>query len=281
MPQPRPFINKVEVMKSLANPRKWFNVTESEAEADVYIYDVIGMDWWGDGVDPHAFIKEVDAIDAPKINLHINSPGGYINEGKAIYNFLKRLDKVVWAYIDGLAASTASWIPMAADKIICPANAEIMIHDPWGCICGGADDMRATAKTLDMEKEAIIGIYQARTGLDHDRLADLMSEEKWMLGAEALELGFVDEVEEDARLVACAFDLNVFNVLPKNAVHIRSANEKRKLENNLRDAGYSRQEAKRLSAGPDAGPANCDDSETAELERIGRMLDKINLNLEA
>lgn len=175
---------------------KWFEI-KNEAGGDtatVRILDEIG----GFGTQAADLIEQLDAIDAPNIRLEIFSPGGYVDEGLQIYAALKRHPARVTAVIDALAASIASVIAMAADEVVMSDTAMMMIHDPWGGAIGTAEDMRKTAEVLDKMKEQIVLAYRKKTGLADARIRELMSEETWMTGAEAVDLGFADRIEEPA-----------------------------------------------------------------------------------
>ncbi len=245
---------KDRILKSAATPREWFNIDTSDEIPDVYIYDQIGQDWWGDGISPEDFIEEIKKLKSDKINLHINSPGGFVYDGLTIYNGLNLIDKFIFVYIDGIAASMASVVAMAGDKIIMPVNADYMLHDPWTCMCGTADDLEKEAKELRRLKDSIIGIYMARTRLSKDELFDLMKEESWISGTDALEMGLADEIIENKKAVASIFDLNIFENVPEHLLKLNIAHNKRNLEHALRDAGYSHSDAKKIAKGQrDAG----------------------------
>lgn len=260
--------NNEKFLRMSMTPREWFNIEESEGEAEIYIYDQIGADFWGDGLSAKDFIAQLKEIKSKTLALHINSPGGYVNEGKAIYNALKNLRGVeTTSHIDGLAASVASWFPMATDKTIINANAQIMIHDPWGFAIGDSREMRETADLLDREKIIIVNMYASGTDIDPKRLADMMAEETWMSADEAVDLGFADEINGNARLAACVFDLGLFDNLPDAFLRQQSALSKRTLESDLRDVGWSKAEATRIASGPrrDSEGDEADDAELADL----------------
>ena len=260
--------NKEKFLQMTMKPREWYNIEQSEREAEIYIYDQIGLDMWGDGLSARDFVRQVKELDVDKLNLRINSPGGFITEGKVIYNTIKNLKYTVWAYVDGIAASVASWFPLAADKRIINENAQVMIHDPWGINVGDADSMRETAEQLDREKMSIIGMYEARANLSTAALGEMMSAETWMNAREAVLHGFMDEIDANRRqMAACAFDLQCFDNLPDNFLKQQTALDKRELENNLRDAGYSRSKAKEIATGPQREAEN-----TLDLSEIADAL---------
>lgn len=183
-------------MKALANN-----------EAEIYIYDEIG--YWGVTAKDFANeLKEYKKSDV--INLRINSPGGSVTDGIAIYNLLKNHDALVNVQIDGLAASMASIIAMAGDTITMPENALMMIHNPWGYAMGDSDEMRKTADVLDKMKKALLSAYAQKSGKSDEELDQLMTNETWMTGIEAVEMGFADQVTDEIQLAA-SFDTSKLN----------------------------------------------------------------------
>src|SRR5690625_2151934 len=124
----------------------WYTIHAHDGGAEVLIYDEIGAY----GVSAKGFLAELGALqdDAP-IDLRLNSPGGSVFAAVAIHNALKRHAGLVTIWIDGIAASAASYIAMAGDEIVMPENAFLMIHDPSGMVIGTAADMRDVAATLD------------------------------------------------------------------------------------------------------------------------------------
>lgn len=115
--------------------------------------------------------------------------------GQAIYSMLKRHKAQVKVYIDGLAASIASLVAMAGDKVIMPANAMMMIHNPWTWGAGNANDFRKLADDLDKIRESMIAAYENRSALTSEEIANLMDAETWLSAKDSLEYGFADEVE--------------------------------------------------------------------------------------
>jgi ATP-dependent Clp endopeptidase proteolytic subunit ClpP len=172
--------------------RSWYRIAQAAmgaADTDVFIYSEIGFF----GISADQFIRDLAAINTQKINLHINSPGGSVFDGIAIYNSLIQHPASITAYVDGWAASIASVIMCAADEIQIGEAAQVMIHQPWSLVMGPAADMRAEADVLDKIEQAIIGVYAARTGGDVAEIAAQMAAETWFLGQEAVDAGFADE----------------------------------------------------------------------------------------
>jgi len=181
----------------MSNPRWTFALRGEGSETlEIDIYDVIGESWWREGVSAksvRARLKE--AKNASTIKLRVNSRGGDVIDGFAIYNLLNEHPARVEADVDALAASMASVILMAADEIRIASNGFVMIHNPWGLALGESDEMRATADLLDKMRDQIAAAYMARTGIGRDEVLAMMDAETWMTPNEAKEKGFVDKVK--------------------------------------------------------------------------------------
>jgi ATP-dependent Clp endopeptidase proteolytic subunit ClpP len=185
-------------------PKRFWNFRAQEnGVAELLLYGVIDEDEsWG-GVGAREFAKELKGLgDVREIRVRINSSGGYVFAGQAIYSTLKRHKATVTVYVDGLAASIASVIAMAGDRVIMPKNALMMVHNPWGLAVGDAEDMRKTAEVLDTITETIISAYQDKTGLERDDILELMEAETWMTAQDALDWGFIDEIEGEGQIAA-------------------------------------------------------------------------------
>ena len=145
-----------------------------------------------------------DLGDVKTINLHINSPGGSVFEGIAIYNMLKQNKAHVNVYVDGLAASIASVIAMSGDAIFMPSNSMLMIHNPWTIAVGNASELRKQADDLDKITESSIQTYlnQAGDKLDEETLRQLMDDETWLTAKEAVDYGLATEVIEANKAAA-------------------------------------------------------------------------------
>lgn len=185
---------------------EWLRINNKEGDSgEIFIYGLITEEKWMDeDVTPSWFKDQVAKLKKMKnINLFINSPGGGVFAGITIYNIINRLEATVTAYIDGLAASIASVIPMAADKVIMPKNALMMIHNPWLGVIGTADDMRKAAEILDRAKTSILSTYAGKTKKPEADLSKMMDEETWMTGTEAKNMGFSDVLEEKQEVKAC------------------------------------------------------------------------------
>ena len=187
--------------KASMKNNSWFRMKAgNKSDADIYIYDEIGF--WG--VTAKQFVSDLNALgNITHINLHINSPGGDVFEGIAIFNALKNHGASITVYVDGVAASMASVIAMVGDPIIMPENAFMMIHKPWGVSGGDADDMRDYADLLDKVESVLLPAYAQKTGKTTDEIAAMLADETWMSGAECLAHGFADQVTPEVKAMAC------------------------------------------------------------------------------
>jgi len=197
--------------------RQWFTMKadNDNKTAEIVIYDEIGKSWWGeDTVSAKQFLDDLTALgDVDAITLRVNSPGGDVFDGVAIHNSLKNHKAKVTAHVDGIAASAASFIVMAADKIVMPANSFLLIHGASGMSWGNADDMRAVADDLDRIDKSLTSTYVARAGSTTAKVKALMKEDRLMDAAEAKDWGFADEVTAEKKMAA-KFSLRL---LPKAA----------------------------------------------------------------
>jgi len=180
--------------------KSWFSIKAKAAgAAEIKIYDEIGM--WG--ITARQFSDELAALGQVKqISLFIHSPGGDVFDGIAIYNLLKKHPANLTVHIDGLAASMASVIAMAGDKVVMPENAMLMIHKPWGISGGNAKEMRDYADLLDKVEAVLIPAYASKTGKSADELAQMLEGETWLNGRECVEQGFADELEPAVNVMA-------------------------------------------------------------------------------
>ncbi|MGA6223478.1 head maturation protease, ClpP-related [Streptomyces umbrinus] len=201
----------------------WYRITNSfdeggSAVASMYIYGDIGS--WG--VSAASCVEELKAIDAPEIRLYLNSPGGEVFDGLAVHNALRSHRARVIVQVDSLAASIASVIAMAGDRIIMSPHSQMMIHNAAGVSCGEASELREYADFLDRQSENIAGVYAERAGGTVKQWLKLMAAETWFFADEAVEAGLADEVAKperqpdepmipDDRALAAKWDLSVYN----------------------------------------------------------------------
>lgn len=185
---------------------------QTDSSADLFFYgDIVSetwqSEWYEDDMAPGDVKKFLDQLDGTEnINIHINSGGGSVFGGIAIYNMLRRNNAHKIVYVDGLAASIASVIMMAGDEIVMPKNATVMIHKPsasYFFTTKNADDLRKDAESLDTCQEAIMQTYMTKAKVDKEEIEQKVNDETWLTGEEAAEL-FDIKVEEANDAVACA-----------------------------------------------------------------------------
>lgn len=178
---------------------------KGNASAEIYIYEDVGEGWFG-GVSAKQFAMDLKGLGSVQtIDVRINSGGGDVFDGLAIYRQLVDHPARVVAHIDGLAASIASVIAMAGDEIRISQAGFVMIHDAWGLAVGNAGDMRQMADVLETTSGSITDVYVARTRQDRGDIRNWMEAETWFTGAEAVDNGFADSMDENLK-VAARFD---------------------------------------------------------------------------
>ena len=193
--------------KPLNKNRAWYTLkNQSGQPAELLIYDVIG-DWAG--LSARQLVNTLKDIDADDITVRINSPGGSVFDGIAIYNSLRHHKAKIHVQIEGLAASIASVIAMAGDTVHMAENALLMIHNPFGWVGGDAGELRKMADMLDKTTEVIAQTYGSRCGQELETIKQMMDEETWFTAAEAKDNGLIDAVDKPMQ-IAASFDLSGF-----------------------------------------------------------------------
>lgn len=154
------------------------------------IYGDIGESLWGDSISANDVKSALSGMTGDVL-VRINSAGGSVFDGFAIYNLLREYKGSVTVKIDALAASAASVVAMAGDSIEMADNALFMMHNPWTFALGESKDMIKTAELLDKIRDSIVATYKAKTDLSSDEISDMMDQETWLSADEAIEKGFV------------------------------------------------------------------------------------------
>ncbi len=208
-----------------ATPRSdsWFkirNFVDQPNRAAIYIYEEIG--YWG--CTAMEFVQILNQLNVDYLDVHINSPGGEVDDGVAIFNAIRQHKAYVTVYIDSLAASAASFIAMAGDKVCISQFGQLMIHDAMGIEFGNAAEMRTYADLLDRYSDNIASIYAQQADGTTEQFRELMRAETWFTGGEAVEAGLCDEVydllvdaedaDEDEAMAArmtARWDLSLYN----------------------------------------------------------------------
>lgn len=211
-------------------PSKWYEIKAAGKAADsetvtaeIHVYGNIGDRWNEDGVVASELVRDLATLDADAITLRINSYGGSVPDGLAIYNALKRHRAPVAVHIDGVAISCASYIAMAGDTITMAKNAQMMIHAPWTFAGGNAVELREQADVLDRYAKAMASAYADKSGQTYEQALAILSDGKdhWYLADEAKAAGFADVVGEEVAVAASlarSFDLSRF--VPSNSPQV-------------------------------------------------------------
>jgi ATP-dependent Clp protease protease subunit len=182
------------------NALRRFDIIAKGEEAEIFLYDAIVSDeaeaeWFG-GVAAAPFVKALRGIEAKTINLRINSPGGSVFAARAMEQALRDHPARVVAHIDGVAASAATFIAMAADEVVMAKGALFMIHKAWGVAMGNSDDLMETAGLLEKIDGTLVDTYAERTKQKPEQIAEWLAAETWFSADEAVAHGFADRVAD-------------------------------------------------------------------------------------
>ena len=192
---------------------KYYQLTENEDVADLYIFGHISAygQWGDDDPDRSAYniVNELKEIQASNVNVHINSYGGDVSEGLAIYNTLKSLNKNVTTICDGFACSVASVVFCAGDKRVMSDSSLLMIHNAWTYAAGNSEDLRKTAEDLDIITQASVNAYKLTANISEEEIKNLMDNESWITAESAVEMGFATDIvnKKEDGVNQSAFDL--------------------------------------------------------------------------
>ncbi len=201
----------------------------------ITMFETIGEDFWsGGGITAKSVAAQLRAIGPRPIEIQINSPGGDMFEGIAIYNVLREHPQPITVKVMGMAASAASVVAMAGDEIQIGAASFIMIHNCWVMAVGNRNDLAETADFLEPFDQAMVDLYAARTGQDAKQVAKWMDAETYMSGSQAIEYGFADALLSADKLTTD----------PGAQAKDRQVNDLRAMELSLVAAGQSRTEAR-------------------------------------
>ena len=204
----------------------------SETDADLYIYgDIVSYRWDDSDVSVNSLKDELELLgELSNINVHINSYGGDTFQGLAIYNLLKQHKANVNIYIDGIAASSASIIAMAGDKVYMPRTSLMMIHNCWTYAIGNAEELRKVAEDMDKIAEAYKSAYMSKVNIPKDELEELLTNETYLTADECLEMGFADEILEDEKMAVNSFaNKSILNLVQR----LKRAESNEKYETNI------------------------------------------------
>ena len=176
---------------------KYFSLEKTNQAATLNIYgDITSMDWYDGEISATTLSKQLEALgDVEQIDVYINSYGGEVKEGLAIYNALRRHKAKVTTYCDGFACSIASVIFMAGDERVMNESSLLMIHNAWTTVQGNAEELRKQAEDLEKITQASVEAYKAHSSLTEEEIKELMDAETWILPSEAAEYGFATAIE--------------------------------------------------------------------------------------
>jgi len=233
--------------KSLEKP-DWYKIEakDDDNNAEIIIYDVVGWPY----IDAFDLIRNLGTIKAKNISVRINSPGGDVFDGVAIFNALKEHPAHVTTKIEGLAASIASIIALAGDEVQAHKNAMYMVHDPWVLAAGNQYDLREIADILGKIGGNMLDIYYDKSNIGKRELKQMMKDETWFTAAEAKDRGLIDTIL-DTGAAKAKFDLSIYANVPdelEDSDREGATLSKQEIERALRDAGASRSFAKSIAA---------------------------------
>jgi len=219
-----------------------------ESSAEILLYAPIGS-FWDEDISAKEVAENLNLLkNVPNITVRINSPGGEVFEGLAIYNSLVKHPAKINVEIEGMALSVASVIAMAGDTVTMAESSLFMIHNPWGFAIGDADEMRKTAEMMDKAKETLVTAYRRQTSLSVKAISAAMDDETWYTASEAKEAGFVTDIFK-AQKVSAKFDLDKYKF--KNV----PSTEKLAPENKIAKNENLKEEVKDVVLPDDAGGA--------------------------
>lgn len=176
--------------------KQFYQLTQNERTADLNIYgDITSWPWLESDVSAYKLSQQLAALDVDEINVYINSYGGEVAEGLAIYNALKRHKAKVTTVCDGFACSIASVIFMAGEERVMNESSLLMIHNAWTYAMGNPDELRKQAEDLDTINQASVSAYLSRVSISEDEVKELMDNESWILPNDAVSWGFATAIE--------------------------------------------------------------------------------------
>jgi ATP-dependent Clp endopeptidase proteolytic subunit ClpP len=226
----------------------WYAMNvNAQGEAEISIFDEIGG--WGIGVEQ--FKESFDLVKGAKaVRLLLNSPGGDVTAGMAMYNLLSSIREKLTVEVLGLAASMASIVALAGKTLVMGEGSFLMIHNPWTVTWGDSEGLRKTADVLDKFRGELLNIYVSRSGQSAEDVAAMMDAETWLTADESVDLGFAHEVNRVAVAAKIGWDFKKigFNKAPAALAGSNKPQTVREFEAYLRDAGYSANEAKAIVA---------------------------------
>lgn len=208
-------------------------MAKADETAEILIYEDIGNDWFG-GISAKSFAENLQKLgDVKEITVRMNSPGGSVFDGIAIYNLLRSHNANIRTMIDGIAASIASIIFMAGDERVSAKNGSLMIHAPWTIAAGNAEELREQADVLERLGNSLADTYSVRADMSVNVIKKMMAQETWFNSDEMFENGFVHDVIEELPIAAAIdFDFNCYRNCPN---HVKTRYQKKIAQVNQMD----------------------------------------------
>lgn len=198
-------------------PRRFEAVAAAGKSTALYLYDIIDPLW---GISASSFVKTLNSISTPQIDLHINSPGGDVFDGRAMASAIAAHPSNITAYVDGLAASAASFVALAANDVVMAPGSFMMIHNAWSIGYGNATDLRTLAALLEKIDGSLVEDYVRATGASIDQVKAWMDAETWFTAQEAVDAGLADSVSEsqqqEEEAVSNFWDLRAYKRAPRS-----------------------------------------------------------------
>lgn len=179
-------------------------IKDYKEKAEVYLYGTIGQDWWGEGNSAKEFAEKLSELSPKPLDVRIDSGGGDVYEAFAIASAIQRYEGDTTAYVDGIAASAASYVAAVCDRVVMSDYAYLMIHNAWCVVCGNAKELENVIARLEQIDATICDLLTKRSAMSREQVSSCMEAETWFGAKEALENGLCQEViETEERMAAC------------------------------------------------------------------------------
>lgn len=216
-------------------PNKYFQLVNDGTSADLYIFgDICAWPWEPQGEQSGAsIVRQLKELDVDEIKVHINSYGGDVAEGLAIYNVLREHKAQVVTICDGFACSAASVVFMAGDKRVMQPASLLMIHNAWTIAMGNAEELRKTADDIETITQASVEAYKKVATISEDEIKALMDAETWILPKDAVDYGFATDIDDEDDDDDDEPKQSAFGVIMRKLTEPAAVLESRKIEVNI------------------------------------------------
>ena len=208
-----------QLLRDNATRPRNYAVKANDDESTIYVYDVIGFDFWtGGGITAAKFVEDLNAIKSDKISVRFNSPGGDVFEARTMVSAMRAArakGKTITAYVDGLAASAASFMAVNADELHIADGGFLMVHNAWTLAMGDRNDMLNMASLLEKIDGTIADDYERKSGAKREDVTGWMDAETWFTASEAKSAGLADSVIEAPKVKAQAWNLGAYQHAPE------------------------------------------------------------------